>query len=185
MRVIGVVAGVCAVALAVVGCGETVRGSGQPETTSAGAPLSKEALFDPCSLPDRVIAATGADPATKDTHPFGPERSAFKGCVWEAKQSDGRWGHYVTVGSTTHTLADFRTNSYYRDFRDVQVANRTGLQFYLGSAVPPVECQIAFPTANQGVVFVTASKYIDSETSTDPCTLAGAAAAQIVTAIPQ
>ncbi|WP_043654834.1 DUF3558 domain-containing protein [Nocardia thailandica] len=185
MRVIGVVAGLCAVALAVVGCGETVSGSGQPTTSAAGAPLSREQLFDPCTLPDSVIAATGVDPSWRESHPFGVDREQFKGCQWEAKGSDGRWGHFITVGSTTHTLDDFRANSYYRNFRAVKVGDRDAIQFNLGTAEPPSECEIAFSTTSQGVIFVTASKYIDSKTSTDPCKFAAIAAEQVAPSVPR
>ncbi|WP_043654845.1 DUF3558 domain-containing protein [Nocardia thailandica] len=184
MRVIGVVAGVCAVALAVVGCGETVTGSGAPTTSAAGVPLSKEQLFDPCTLPDSVIAATGADPATKDTKPFGRDRERFVGCKWRADKSDERWGHYMLVSATSYTMADYRANGLFHDFKDVQIRGRRAVQSYVGTENPPVECDIAFEST-KGVISVSTDKFVDSKTSTDPCTFATRAAEQIAASLPE
>ncbi|WP_043654842.1 DUF3558 domain-containing protein [Nocardia thailandica] len=184
MRVIGVVAGVCAVTLTVAGCGETVTGSGAPTTSAAGTPLSKEQLFDPCTLPDSVIAATGADPATKDTNPLGREPSRFRACKWMAENSDGRSGHFMMVSSTTYTLEDYRANSLFHDFVDVQIGGRAGLRSYVGNENPPVECDIAFNTS-RGIVSVSTDKFVDSKTTTDPCVFATKAAEQVVSSLPK
>ncbi|MEV0252445.1 DUF3558 domain-containing protein [Nocardia sp. NPDC050712] len=185
MRKIAAAAGVCAVVL-VAGCSSTVGGSGGPESSpaSTGAKLTKDQLWDPCSLPDSVITSTGADPATKDPDPALGERGEWKICQWRASKSDGRWGHYIAVSSTTYTMDEFRKNTYYRDFRSTQVAGREALQFYLGSRQPPLECALAFDTS-QGVVRIKASKFVDSETTTDPCALAMPAAEKIVDLIPR
>ncbi|MEV6279325.1 DUF3558 domain-containing protein [Nocardia sp. NPDC051832] len=185
MRVMAAVAGACAL-LVVTGCSSTVGGSGGPETSQAptSAKLTKDQLWDPCSLPDSVIASTGADPATKDTNPIFSDREDWRLCQWTAERSDGRWGHFLLVSSTNKTLDDFRRNSYFRDFSDVTVKDRAGLKFYMGSRRPPTQCELAFNTT-KGVISVNAGKYTDSETSTDPCTLATSAAEKIVDSIPR
>jgi hypothetical protein len=185
MRVIAAAAGLCAV-LAVAGCSKTVGGSGQTAAsqTPTSAKLTKEQLWNPCSLPDSVVTAAGADPATKDTDPAFGERKDWKLCQWIAERSDGRWGHGMLVGSTTNTLDDFRRNTYFHDFGDVKVKDRDALQFYPGSAKPPQECGLAFNTG-QGVVMIKVAKFIDSKTSTDPCALAVPAAEKIVDSLPR
>ncbi len=185
MRVMAAVAGACAV-LVVAGCSSTVGGSGGPETsqTPSSAKLTKDQLWDPCSLPDSVIAATGADPGTKNTNPIFRERADWKLCRWTAKGSDGPSGHFMLVSSTTNTLDDFRRNTYFHDFRDVKVKGRDALQFYLGSAKPSKQCELAFDTS-QGVISVNIDKFIDSETATDPCAMAVPAAEKIVDSLPR
>ncbi|WUA08497.1 DUF3558 domain-containing protein [Nocardia sp. NBC_01377] len=179
MRVLGVVAGLCAV-LAVAGCSESV--SGQPEVS--GAPLTKEQLFDPCTLPESVIASTGADPATKDSNPFGTPREAFIGCEWDAANTDGRWGHFILISSSSKSLEDFRTNDYFNDFHDTKVGDRAAFQYYLGNNSPPVECGFSFDTS-KGVVTVSAKKYVDSKTTADPCVFTLGAVSKIIDSIPR
>ncbi len=179
MRVLGVVAGLCAV-LAVAGCSESV--SGQPEVS--GAPLTKEQLFDPCTLPESAIAATGADPATKDSNPFGTPRAEYIGCRWTAANTDGRWGFFLRISSSTKPIEDFRKNKYFRDFHEIKVGDRAAYQYYVGSDLPPTTCEISFDTS-KGVVSASADKYVDSETGTDPCALALGAVSEVVDAIPR
>ncbi|MGW0251382.1 DUF3558 domain-containing protein [Nocardia goodfellowii] len=175
----------CAV-LVGAGCSGTEGGTGGTGTSQApsSAKLTKEQLWDPCGLPDSVIASTGADPSTKNTDPALGERQDWRLCQWTAERSDGRWGHFLLVSSTNKTLDDFRRNTYFRDFSDVTVKGRGALQFYLGSRRPPTQCELAFSTS-QGVVSVNAGKYTDSETSTDPCALAKSAAEKIVDSLPR
>ncbi|MBF6353314.1 DUF3558 domain-containing protein [Nocardia higoensis] len=151
---------------------------------SAPTSLTKEQLFDPCSVPDSIIATTGVDLTTKDTKPFVTERTNFNGCGWQAEGSDDRWGHYLILMSTTHTIDEFRANTYLHDFSEVAVADRGGVQFYVGPSNPPTECEIAFLTG-QGTVSVYTSKYIDSKTATDPCEFAVDAAERLIDIIPR
>jgi len=176
--VLGVVAGLCAV-LAVAGCSESV--SGQPEVS--GAPLTKEQLFDPCTLPESAIAATGADPATKDSNPFGTPRAEYIGCRWTAANTDGRWGFFLRISSSIKPIEDFRKNTYFREFHDIQVSDRAAYQYYLGPNIPPGGCEISFHTS-RGVVSLAANKYVDSKTATDPCELALGAAVKVVEFLP-
>ncbi|WP_245367647.1 DUF3558 domain-containing protein [Nocardia goodfellowii] len=175
----------CAV-LVGAGCSGTDGGTGGTGTSQApsSAKLSKEQLWDPCSLPDSVITATGADPSTKDTDPAFGERGDWKLCSWRADGTDGRWGHFMLVASTTRTLDEFRKNTYFHDFSDVKVGDRDAMQFYIGTRKPPTECALASETS-KGVVMVKIAKFVDSETSTDPCALAVPAVEQVVGSIPR
>ncbi|MFC8383895.1 DUF3558 domain-containing protein [Nocardia sp. NPDC057272] len=173
MRLVGFAAGVCAV-VALTGCSTAV--DGQPE--ASGAPLTKEQLFDPCTVSDSVLQAAGADPATKDDNPFSVPRPDWKGCSWRAGD------HFISFFSTTNTLQQFRENQYFRDFHDVTVSGRPALQFYLGTINPPEECEIAFDTS-QGRVTLTASKASSSNSTTDPCVWVNDAASHFASSIPR
>ncbi|MGW4634004.1 DUF3558 domain-containing protein [Nocardia sp. NPDC004415] len=174
MRLVGLAAASCAV-LALVGCSKEV--DGQPE--ASGAPLTKEQLFDPCAVPDDVLLAAGADPASKDDNPFSVERDEWKGCSWTAGN------YFINFTSTTNTLQDFRANDYLHDFRDITVGDRPALQFLLGSRTPADQCEIAFATTSHGTVTVNAALFIDDKSGTDPCPLANAAAVTFLDIIPK
>lgn len=172
MRLVGFAAGVCAV-LALAGCSKAV--DGQPE--ASGAPLTKEQLFDPCTVPDSVLRAAGANPASKDDNPFSVPRADWKGCGWRAGD------HFISFFATTRTLQEFRQNTYLHDFKDVTVSGRQALQYYLGSSNPPEECEIVFDTS-QGRITVKASKASSSKSTTDPCVWVNDAAPHFVDSIP-
>ncbi|MFD6449686.1 DUF3558 domain-containing protein [Nocardia sp. NPDC060220] len=173
MRVVGFAAGVCAV-VALAGCSTAV--DGQPE--ASGAPLTKEQLFDPCAVSDSVLQAAGLDPASKDSNLFSVPRAEWKGCGWRAD------GYFISFMSTVYTTDEIRSNNRYHDFKNVTVSDRDGLQFYIGNETPPVECEIAFDTT-QGRALVNASKFVDSKSTTDPCTLVTNAAPHFVGSIPR
>ncbi|MFE3546000.1 DUF3558 domain-containing protein [Nocardia sp. NPDC059177] len=173
MRLVGVVAAGCAV-LALAGCSQDV--AGQPE--ASGAPLTKEQLFDPCSVPDDVLLAAGADPASKDDNPFSVERAEWKGCSWKTP------GYFLNFHSTTKTVQEFRENDYFHDFTDITVGDRLALQYLLGTRTPIDQCAIAFATS-RGTVTLTAALFVNDKSGTDPCPLVNAAAADFVKVIPE
>ncbi|MFC9661064.1 DUF3558 domain-containing protein [Nocardia sp. NPDC127606] len=173
MRLVGFAAGVCAV-VALAGCSTAV--DGQPE--ASGTPLTKEQLFDPCTVSDRVLQAAGADPATKDDNPFSVPRADWKGCAWTAN------GYFISLFTTTKTMKEFRANDYLHDFKDVSIGDRKATQYLLGTKTPPDQCGIAFESA-QGTITLQASKFVDNKASTDPCQLANDAAPHFVTILPQ
>ncbi|MFD6108468.1 DUF3558 domain-containing protein [Nocardia salmonicida] len=154
MRLVGFAAGVCAV-LALTGCSTAV--DGQPE--ASGTPLTKEQLFDPCTVPDSVLQAAGADPASKDDNPFSVPRSDWKGCGWRAGD------FFISFLSSTYTIAEYRANDYYHDFQEVTVSGRSALQYQLGDKKPSDECGVVFDTT-QGRIEVLASKASSSKSAT-------------------
>ncbi|GEM29814.1 hypothetical protein NN3_08210 [Nocardia neocaledoniensis NBRC 108232] len=173
MRLIGLAVGACAV-LVLAGCSE--EGGGQAEVS--GAPLTKEQLFDPCTVPEGALVAAGADPASKDDNPFTVGREDWKGCDWSAG------GHYIGLISTTHTLDEFRANDRFSEFRDVTIGDRRALQHYVGSQTPPNECQVTFDTS-RGRVSVSAMRFLSDKSTTDPCEWAAAAAPHFMAYLPQ
>ncbi|MFD3463471.1 DUF3558 domain-containing protein [Nocardia fluminea] len=173
MRLVGFAAGVCAV-LALAGCSEAV--DGQPE--ASGAPLTKEQLFDPCTVSDSVLQAAGLDPASKDDNPFSVPRAEWKGCAWRGD------GHFIGMNSTTYTMQEFRANDYFHDFKDINVQGRPAMQYLLGTRTPANQCGIIFDTS-QGRITVTASKFIDDKSSTDPCMLVNNAVPNFVEILPK
>ncbi|MFD9551333.1 DUF3558 domain-containing protein [Nocardia salmonicida] len=173
MRLVGFAAGVCAV-VALTGCSTAV--DGQPE--ASGTPLTKEQLFDPCTVPDSVLQAAGLDPASKDDNPFSVARAEWKGCGWRGD------GHFIYLKSTTYTLDEIRANKYFHDFQEVTVGGRKGLQYLLGERTPPNQCEITFDTS-KGRVAITATKFIDSKSSTDPCAFVNNAAPKFVEVLPK
>ncbi|MFF2086883.1 DUF3558 domain-containing protein [Nocardia sp. NPDC058176] len=174
MRLVGVAAGVCAVVLALAGCSETV--DGQPEVS--GAPLTKEQLFDPCTVPDSALEAAGLDPASKNDNLFSVPRAAWKGCAWRADS------YYISLISTTYTMDEVRANDRHHGFKDVSVGDRTAVQYYVGNETAPVECDITFETG-QGRIMLNANKFVDDKSTTDPCSLAENAAPFFVDLIPR
>ncbi|MEU4321703.1 DUF3558 domain-containing protein [Nocardia fluminea] len=173
MRLVGIAAGVCAV-VALAGCSEAV--DGQPEASAA--PLTKEQLFDPCTVSDSVLQAAGLDPTSKDDNPFSVAREEWKGCGWRGD------GHFIYLKSTTYTLDEIRANDYFHDFRDITVGDRKAVQYLLGTRTPPNQCEITFDTS-EGRVAVTATKFIDSKSTTDPCLLVNNAAPNFVDVLPK
>lgn len=173
MRLVGFAAGVCAV-VALAGCSTAV--DGQPE--ASGTPLTKEQLFDPCTVSDSVLQAAGLDPASKDDNLWSVPRAEWKGCNWRAD------GYFIAFMSTIYTVDEIRANDRFHDFKDISVSDRKALQYYIGKENPPVECEIAFDTGH-GRVLVNASKFVDSKSRTDPCLLANNAAPSFVGSIPQ
>ncbi|MFE3545207.1 DUF3558 domain-containing protein [Nocardia sp. NPDC059177] len=174
MRLVGVVAASCAV-LALAGCSQQVEG--QPE--ASGAPLTKEQLFDPCSVPASVLEAAGLDPTWKDDNPFSVARAEWKGCGYKGD------GHFIYFASTIYTMDEIRANDYFHDFKDIAIDGRSGLKYTPGTRTPPNQCEIAFDTSHQGRVMVTATKFVDNKSSTDPCAIVDAAAPHFLEIIPR
>ncbi|MFF2086878.1 DUF3558 domain-containing protein [Nocardia sp. NPDC058176] len=171
MRLAYLTAAVCAAAVVLAGCSETVDGQ------AVISPLTKERLFDPCTVRDSVVQAAGADPATRDDNPFSSPRPDWKGCRWTAD------GYFISLFSTTNTVQQFRENDYLHDFQTVTVGGREGLQYLLGTWDPPHQCGIAFGSS-QGTITLQASKFVDNKSSTDPCLLANNAAPNFMEVLP-
>ncbi|MFD6106515.1 DUF3558 domain-containing protein [Nocardia salmonicida] len=172
MRLVGFAAGVCAV-VALTGCSTAV--DGQPE--ASGAPLTKEQLFDPCTVSDSVLQAAGADPASKDDNPFSSPRADWKGCGWLAGD------FFIDLFSTTYNMEKFRENRLLHDFQDVTIGDREGLQYLIGDATPPTECGLAFESS-QGTITLQSSKASSSRSTADPCTVVNNAAPHFMRILP-
>ncbi|KAF0847960.1 DUF3558 domain-containing protein [Nocardia caishijiensis] len=173
MRLVGFAAGV-GVVLVLSGCGQSV--DGQPEVS--GAPLTKEQLFDPCTVPESALVAAGADPASKDDNPFSVPRAEWKGCGWRASD------FFISIFSTTYTMEKFRENTLLRDFQEVTVEGRAGSQYLIGDRNPPEECGLVF-ASGQGTITLQSSKASSSDSTVDPCLVLNNAAPHFVEVLPK
>ncbi len=158
MRTVAVVAGLCAV-LAVAGCSKSQ--SSQP-SEAATTTLSEAQLWDPCSLPDSAVAATGVDPSTKNTQPTGVQQPGFRSCAWRTT------GFSLTVDSTSHSMNEVRANSTFSDFKDVTVPGRKAVSYNPGSSG---DCAVDFPTS-QGVAEFIIYKEYGTASAEDSCVIA-------------
>lgn len=185
MRVVGIMASV-GTAVVLAGCSSSTGGGTGPVETPVlrNTPAAVGQLFDPCTVSDRILIAAGADPATKDTNPFGASKIGFITCRWSTDPAGSNPGHFLQIASTSHTVDDIRRNENYRDFHTIAFDNRTALQFSVGTATPSIECGVAFDSG-QGTVAVTAGRFSDSKVTSDLCTIAAASASTLSEAIPR
>ncbi|WP_084531736.1 DUF3558 domain-containing protein [Nocardia miyunensis] len=170
MRALAVVAGVCAV-LAVAGC-KSESGS----ATTSAAKLTEAQLWDPCTLSDSALQATGVDPSTKDTNPFGGHQTGWKGCDWRNDT------YYLNVFTTVHTMDEVRTNNLLKNVHDVDVAGRNAVSETQGSSND--NCGVDFPTS-KGVVQVVIRQQYGSPSAGDLCAIALRSANSLNSSIPK
>ncbi|WP_429422320.1 DUF3558 domain-containing protein [Nocardia sp. GAS34] len=140
MRALAVVAGACVV-LAVAGCG---NGGQSGTSTTATRTLTPDQLWDPCSLPDAAVAATGVKADTKDANPFGSTTTGWKGCNWNNDT------YYLSVFANNRTMDQVRSNTSFHNIHDVDVPGRKAVSYTEGSNN---SCGLDFATS-QGVVEV-------------------------------
>lgn len=172
MRALAVVASMCVV-LAVAGCGKSTQ-SGTP-TASAQTKLTKDQLWDPCSLPDEAVAATGVTTDTKNTNPVGGPTSAFRGCGWKSDT------YALAVFSTTHTMDEVRSNTSFQNLHNVDVPGRSAVSYTEGSWG---SCRVDFPTS-KGVVEILVDKSLTSSSGVDVCATALRSADLLNNSIPK
>lgn len=173
MRALAVVAGVCAV-LAVAGCSKSTQ-SGTP-TAAPQTTLTKDQLWDPCSLPDDAIVAAGLKADTKDTQPFVTERTGWKGCSW---RNEGTYT--LEVLSTAHSMNDVRSNTSLQNLHEVDVPGRQAVSYTEGSWG---DCGVDFSTS-KGVVEVIVRPSLGVPSAGDSCTIALRAAGSLNNSIPK
>ncbi|WP_067653325.1 DUF3558 family protein [Nocardia harenae] len=149
------------------------------ETPSEGAGTpTPVALFDPCTLPDSAIAAAGADPAQREDNPFGAPRTGWRGCLWGAD------GYALRVFATDKTLAEFRDNSRFHDFRPADLPGRDATLFVQGAASEAKNCNLVYDTAQGTIqIFVIDDQLGDS--FPEPCGLVTRAARAVDQWIPR
>ncbi|WP_254207368.1 DUF3558 domain-containing protein [Nocardia alni] len=158
MRTVAVVAGLCAV-LAVAGCSKSQ--SGQPQA-AATTTLSEAQIWDPCSLPDSAVAATGVDPSTKDTSGVG-NGPGWKICGWNSDT------YFMDVDATSHTLADVRANPHLTHQQDIEIDGRKAVTSREGDNTD--DCGVDFATS-KGVVEVVIRQSAGAATAGDYCAIA-------------
>lgn len=174
MRALAVTAGVCAV-LAVAGCSKSTE-SGTP-TAAAQTTLSRDQLWDACTLPESAIAATGADPSTKDANPAEAQFPKWRGCSWRTSN------YFLIVGAAASTMAEVRANSSFTNIKDVTVPGRQAVSYNQGSTDT---CYVNFATA-KGVADIAVNKMygVPNPDPEDACTIAAQAAVTLNSSIPK
>ncbi|MFC8047947.1 DUF3558 domain-containing protein [Nocardia sp. NPDC057353] len=154
------------------GCESSTEGSATPSS------IAPEALFNPCVVPDGVVVAAGADPASKNDNPFGTPRTGWVGCRWLADR------YALRIFATTKTIDEFRANDYFKDFREADLAGRQAVTFAEGRETPPGNCSVAYPTS-QGTIQFLVSKDVTLAELPDPCEIVLRAARSADQSIPR
>jgi hypothetical protein len=171
MRALAVVAGACVV-LAVAGCSK----SGESGTPQASAQtLTPDQLWDPCSLPDSAVAATGVKADTKNTNPLGSKSTGWKACSWNND------AYFLDVDSTTHTLDEVRSNKKFQNLHNVDVPGREAVSYTEGSWG---SCGVDFPTS-KGLVELIVRPAGSSSSAGDACAISLSAANSLNNLIPK
>ncbi|MBU3067106.1 DUF3558 domain-containing protein [Nocardia sp. NEAU-G5] len=158
MRALAVVAGACVV-LAVAGCGKSTE-SGTPQASAQT--LTPDQLWDPCSLPDSAVAATGVKADTKNTNPLGSKSTGWKACSWNNDT------YFLDVDSTTHTIDEARSNDKFKNVHDVDVPGRKAFSYTEGSWG---SCGVDFQTS-KGLVELIVRQSVGSPSAGDVCAIA-------------
>ncbi|WP_194289986.1 DUF3558 domain-containing protein [Nocardia macrotermitis] len=169
MRALAVAAGVCAV-LAVAGCNKSDSGSSAASPTK----LTEAQLWDPCTLSDSAVKATGVDPSTKNTNVFGVAQAGWKACAWNNDD------YFLAVHSTVHTMDEVRSNDSFKNIHNVDVSGREAISYNDESD----SCGVDFPTS-KGVVEVIIRKSGTSNASIDYCAIALKSAGSLNSSIPK
>lgn len=167
------VAVVVAVMLVLAGCGETSgdsgkrnRGADVQHNGSAATTTQQAALWDPCALPERVISATGLDPASKEEGIAGIDftEGGWKMCDWRAT---ARWYNFG-IYSGTPTLDDVRARPDFTRFEPSTVGSREALRFRDTGAVADLTCGVAVEL-QQGVAIFDLQARASVGAQEDPC----------------
>ena len=132
------VATLVAVAALLAGCGDGVEGS----------PVAAE-RWDPCSIPDEAIQATGLDPATKDEGwGEGIQVDEWALCTYKTAE------YYMTVKSSlTHTIGQAREKPSNLDGRNLEIGERDAHQYQTSVGRTGRTCNVAVDLPPGMVVF--------------------------------
>ena len=152
-----------AVAAVLTACSQPVEG-----VAVAGVPGQAE-QFEPCSIPDEAITATGLDPETGSGWMEGIRVKAWTTCGWDGPTTNS-WYHFDILFSIRFTLDEVRQNPAFQDFKDVNLGGRPTLEFALAYMDPSEGCGTSFDTA-EGVVMFTLATLGTASPQGDPCEL--------------
>ncbi|MEG8183167.1 DUF3558 domain-containing protein [Nocardia terpenica] len=150
------------------GCGKSTDGAGAsstPATSAAATTTNKDAaLWDPCSLPESALTATGLDPATKESGVFGNQFPGSKTCGW---RSNAKW-YDLTVYSIDKTLQDIRNRTDFEGFTTTTVGSHDAVQFFWNDDPNRLNCFIAVGLSQGSVTFEAQTRYSIGKQG-DPC----------------
>ncbi|WP_280467463.1 DUF3558 domain-containing protein [Nocardia cyriacigeorgica] len=110
-------------------------------TASTSAKSDEAALWDPCTLPESALSATGINPGTKES---GIADVDFSGAGWNICQwtaNDGWYWLTVLVGPPTLEQVEARTD--FGEFTATTVDSQSALRFRKPGARRDLACYIA------------------------------------------
>ncbi|MFT7023438.1 DUF3558 family protein [Rhodococcus sp. I2R] len=117
-----------------------------------GSPVAAE-RWDPCSIPDEAIQATGLDPATKDEG-WGEGIVVDDWAICEYLLPGARAAYALAVlSSVDHTIVEARAKSANRDGRDLVVGGRDAYMYKTEFGAAIRDCNIALEVPPGVVVF--------------------------------
>jgi len=148
-----VVAGV----VLLVGCGGDVEGTA----------VARE-RWDPCSIPDEAIEATGLDPTYRDVGwDEGIVVDDWALCTYRAPAE--RQSYFLSVfSSNEHEVSDARDDKRRLNGRDLQIGDRDAFQYESGVSDAVQDCNI-FVAVPTGVVWFAVYFAGGIEPRSDPC----------------
>ncbi|ORI13807.1 hypothetical protein BJD99_11765 [Rhodococcus sp. 1163] len=137
---------VLAVATMLCACAQPVDG-----VAVAGFPGVTE-QFEPCSIPDDAIAATGLLDLEKQEVGWGDDANVqdWTRCTWAGPRGENTY-FFGILASSQYSLSDVKLNPEYVDQKDIQVGGRQAVIFRFDGVRSTEGCDIAFDT-NVGLV---------------------------------
>lgn len=155
---------VLAVATMLCACAQPVDG-----LAVAGVPGITE-QFDPCSIPDEAIVATGLDPEEKQVG-WGEGISVHEWtlCTWSGPAGDA-WYYFSILFSLQYSFDDARRNPDYSDIEDVDIGSRKAIRFRYNGVDQGDGCDAAIDT-EEGLVQLSVYTMGGLTPHSDPCPL--------------
>ncbi|ORI26641.1 hypothetical protein BJI47_01545 [Rhodococcus sp. 1168] len=142
-------------------CSQPVEG-----VAVAGVPGQAE-QFEPCSIPDDAIAATGLNPETGSGWMEGMSAKAWTVCGWDGP-TQNPWYHFDVMFSVRFTLDDVRRNPAFQNFKDVSMGGKPALEYVFVNRSPEGSCGTSFDTT-EGVVMLSVDAVGTAPPRGDPC----------------
>lgn len=126
--------------------------------------------WDPCSLPQGAISATGLDPEYRIVGwPDGIRVEDWSLCKFRAPAAVQSY-FFNVMSSDTHTVDEARTNDSYRDGADLSIGGRDAFRYRTDVSEAIQDCNIAVAVV-PGVVVLTVDFVGGVEPNSDPCDL--------------
>ncbi|WP_186629442.1 DUF3558 domain-containing protein [Rhodococcus sp. BP22] len=151
------------VAAVLTACSQPVEG-----VAVAGVPGLAE-QFDPCSIPDDAIAATGLNPETESGWLEGMSVKAWTNCGWEGPAKSS-WYRFDVLFSIQFTLDEVRHNTAFRDFKEIRLSSRPAVEYRFEGRPSEESCGTSFDTA-EGVAMISVDVLGTAPPQGDPCEL--------------
>ncbi|MET4046344.1 MULTISPECIES: DUF3558 domain-containing protein [unclassified Rhodococcus (in: high G+C Gram-positive bacteria)] len=153
---------VLTVATMLCACAQPVDG-----VAVAGFPGVTE-QFEPCSIPDDAIVATGLDlEKTEVGWGEGISVREWTRCTWSGPAGDA-WYYFSILFSLQYSLDDARRNPNYLNIEDVDIGSRKAIRFRFNGVDQGDGCDAAIDT-NEGLVRISVYAMGGLTPHSDPC----------------